>query len=266
MPLLLKNPRVQLIILLSVLFLVTILHLEIPTALMLFILCVGGTAGFDYLFAAIKKQELRIPYSGIITGLILALIIDPAAGWWQILIITAAATGIKDFLRISDKHIFNPAASGLMTGFLLFGLNPSWWGPTPYSFDKFHPVNILLAVSVFALAYVSLFRYKRYFNVLSYLLVSIILQVLLLSSSFSNAIAAMINPGSLFFALVMLPEPMTTPVKKLKQVFFGVFVAVVNLGIIYAMANGMLPEFSNFPDTSLIALLLANVIFFKLRW
>lgn len=265
MPLLLKNPRIQIIILLSILFLITMFHLPVVTSLLLLILCVGGAAGFDYLFAYIKKQELRIPYSGIITGLILTLIIDPAAQWWQILIIVAAAVGIKDFLRISDRHIFNPAASGLMVGFILFGLNPSWWGPTPYSFDKFHPVNILLAVSVFALAYVSCWRYKRYFNVLCYLVVSIVLQVLLLDSTFSNAVAAMINPGSLFFALVMLPEPMTTPMKKLRQALFGILVAIVNIGVIYLMANEMIPAFSNFPDTSLVALLLANLLFFKFR-
>lgn len=261
----LKNPRIQIIALLFVLFLITMFHLKVFTSLMLFVMCVGGAVLFDCVFAKVKKQELRIPYSGIITGLILTLIIDPAAQWWQILIIAAAATGIKDFLRPGDRHIFNPAASGLMVGFLLFGLNPSWWGPSPYSLDKFHPLNILLALSVFALAYVSLWRYKRYFTVLSFLLISILLQVILLDATFSNAIAAMINPGSLFFALVMLPEPMTTPIKKLRQILFGVFVAVFNLGIIYAMANGLLPEFSNFPDTSLIALLLGNLIFFKFR-
>lgn len=261
----LRNPRLQIIILLFVLFLITMFHLPVLTSIMLLVLCTGGAAAFDYLFAKIKKQELRIPYSGIITGLILTLIIDPSASWWQILIIVAAATGLKDFLRPGDRHIFNPAASGLMIGFLFFGLNPSWWGPTPYSLDKFHPVNILLALSVFALSYISCWRYKRYFNVLSYLVVSIILQVLLLGATFSNAISAMINPGSLFFALVMLPEPMTTPMNKVRQLIFGGFVAVFNIGIIYAMANGMMPEFANFPDTSLVALLLGNLLFFKFR-
>ena len=232
---------------------------------MLFVLSVGGASVFDCLFAKIKKQELRIPYSGIITGLILALIIDPTASLWQILVIAAAATGLKDFLRPGGSHIFNPAASGLMVGFLLFGLNPSWWGPTPYSLDKFHPVNILLALSVFSFAYVSLWRYKRYFNVLAYLVVSVVLQIVLLATSPMNAFQALINPGSLFFALVMLPEPMTTPTKKLRQVLFGTFVAVFNVGVIYLMANGMIPAFNNFPDTSLVALLLANLLFFRFR-
>jgi Na+-translocating ferredoxin:NAD+ oxidoreductase RnfD subunit len=261
----LRNPRIQLILLLSLLFLITMFHLEIGTSIMLLIFSVGGAALFDCLFAKIKKQELRIPYSGIITGLILALIIDPTASWWQILVIAAAATGIKDFLRIGDRHIFNPAASGLMVGFLLFGLNPSWWGPTPYGFGKLHPADLAVAVSVAAFGYVSLWRYKRYFNVVSFLVVSIILQIVLLATSPVNAIQALINPGSLFFALVMLPEPMTTPVKKLRQVLFGTFVAFFNIGAIYAMVNGLLPAFSNFPDTSLIALLLANLLFFKFR-
>jgi Na+-translocating ferredoxin:NAD+ oxidoreductase RnfD subunit len=260
-----RNPRIQLIALLLILFLITMFHLDITASLMLLFLSVAGAALFDTLFAKIKKQELRIPYSGIITGLILALIIDPTASWWQILVITAAATGLKDFLRPSDSHIFNPAASGLLIGFLLFGLNPSWWGPTPYGFGKLHPADLAIAISIAALGYVSLWRYKRYFNVLSYLVVSIILQIVLLATSPMNAIQALINPGSLFFALVMLPEPITTPVKKLRQVLFGTVVAVFNIGAIYAMANGLLPEFSNFPDTSLIALLLANLLFFKFR-
>ena len=234
-------------------------------ALMLLVLCVGGSAAFDILFAKIKKQDIRIPYSGIITGLILTLIIDPSASWWQVLVIVFAANGIKSFLRISDSHIFNPAASGLLVGFFLFGLSPSWWGPTPYSFDKLHPVNIGLAVSVFALAYVSCYRFKRYFNVIAYLLTSIVLQIILLSSTFPNAIWAMINPGSLFFALVMLPEPMTIPVNKIRQVLFGVLVAGVNLGLVYGLSAGAFSGIANFPDTSIIALLLANLLFFKFR-
>lgn len=260
-----RHPKIQFIILLSLLFLITMFHLDIITSLKLLVLCVGGAALFDVLFAKIKKQEIQIPYSGIITGLILTLIIDPGAAWYQVLVIVVAATGIKDFLRISDRHIFNPAASGLLVGFFLFGLSPSWWGPTPYSFDKMHPVNIGLAVSVFALAYVSCYRFKRYFNVISYLVVSIILQTILLGSTFSNAISAMINPGSLFFALVMLPEPMTTPVNKIKQVLFGVLVAGVNLGLVYGLSTGAFSGIANFPDTSIIALLLANLLFFKFR-
>ena len=260
-----KHPKVQFIALLLLLFIITMFHLDTLTSLKLLILSVGFTGLFDVLFAKLKKQEIQIPYSGIITGLILTLIIDPGATWYQVLIIALAAIGIKDFLRISDRHIFNPAASGLLVGFFLFGLNPSWWGPTPYSFSKMHPVNIGLAVSVFALAYVSCYRYKRYFNVLGYLVVSIILQVVLLSSTFSNAISAMINPGSLFFALVMLPEPMTTPVSKIRQMMFGVLVAFVNLGLVYGLSTGVFSGIANFPDTSLIALLLANLIFFKFR-
>lgn len=260
-----RNPRVQLIGLLSILFLITIFHLPILQSLMLLVFGVGGAAGFDYLFATIKRQELRIPYSGIISGLILALIIDPTASWWQILVIAAAVTGIKDFIRPTGSHIFNPAASGLMVGFLLFGLNPSWWGPSPYGFGLFHPADLAVAISVFSLAYVSLWRYKRYFNVVSFLVVSIVLQIVLLSTSPVNAFQALINPGSLFFALVMLPEPMTTPSNKIRQALFGVFVAVFNIGVIYLMANGLIPAFNNFPDTSLVALLLANLLFFKFK-
>ena len=85
----LRNPRQQIIVLLFILFLITMFHLSIGTSILLLVLSVGGAAVFDCLFARIKKQELRIPYSGIITGLILALIVDPAASWWQILIIAA---------------------------------------------------------------------------------------------------------------------------------------------------------------------------------
>ncbi len=261
----LKHPKVQFIALLSTLFLITMFHLPLINSFRLLILSVTGAAAFDLLFAMLLKKDLQIPYSGIITGLILTLIIDPGASWYQILIIVLAAISIKTFLRIEDRHIFNPAASGLLAGFFIFGLSPSWWGPSPYGFGKLHPADLAIWLSVLSLAYVSCFRYRRYLTVVSFITFSLIFRMRLLSASFSNSIASIINPGFLFYSLVMLAEPMTSPVKKERQILYGIFVALSNSVLVYAFSNGLFPSISNYPDTSLIALLLGNLLFFKFR-
>lgn len=261
----LKHPKVQFIVLLSILFLVTMFHLPLTTSLRLLFLCTAGSAGFDLLFAKLLKKDLQIPYSGIITGLILTLIIDPGASWYQVLIIAFCAVAIKTFLRITDRHIFNPAASGLLIGFFLFGLSPAWWGPSFYSIGKLHPANLAIGISVLSLAYVSCFRYRRYFTVASFIISSLLLRILLFSFPVSSALASIINPGSLFFALVMLAEPMTSPVKMERQILYGFFVALANFGLVYAFSNGLFPSISNYPDASIIALLLGNLVFFKFR-
>src|SRR3989338_3053753 len=60
-------------------------------------------------------------------------------------------------------------------------------------------------------------------------------------------------PTVLFFTLVMLPEPMTTPYIKKYQVIFVVFVSIISFLISSFFAG----------DPLITALLLGNIIFFK---
>lgn len=260
----LNNTKVQVAAFLLLLLILTSAHLGINFALYLFLLCLGFTVASDLLFTFIRRKKFFVPYGAIVTGLIFTLIIDPSASWWQIIVIAAAAMAIKNFLRIGSRHIFNPAASGLFVGWAIFGLSPSWWGPGLYSGSWFSIQNLLILLSVVALFYVSGYRLKRYYTMAAYLVVLGVLSVLTSSSSLQSVFATLFSPGTLFYAFLMLPEPMTSPINKNRQMLYGATVATLSTTFTFLFNKTNLSNF-NTPDASIGSLLLANLIFFKFR-
>lgn len=257
------TPKLQLIFLLLIFFIISIFHLEISKVLYLLTFCVGFTVAADLIFKILKRRSFQLPCAAIITGLILTLIIDTSASIFQIFVICASSMLIKNFLRFY-KHIFNPAASGLLVGWAVFGLYPSWWAPTLYTTGEFTIPNLLILLSVLSLAFVSCFKLKKYFTVLSYLLSIALLSFVFSLSTLSDLINIFISPGNLFFALVMVAEPMTSPFYKSRQVLFGSTVALIQVLMVVGSQNNLI-NFENVPDISLIALLITNLLFFKFR-
>lgn len=244
--------------LLFLLFFLASARLGFSLAVTTLFLCVSSTVVFDLFFVFLRKRTVSFPVSGIITGLILTLVIDPGAPWYQIVVVGASAMGLKHFLRIGGKHIFNPAASGLLVGFLVFGLQPGWWAPS----GSLRVEDIFIYLPILLISYVSCRRYRRYNTVLAFLGVYAVAS-LVVDQSFSlmRLLGSVLSPGMLFYALVMLPEPMTSPINKKRQLLYGAFVAIVLSGI--SLLSGRV-AFTVF-DASLFALLLGNLVFFKFR-
>lgn len=260
-----NNTKAQVAFVLLILFIVTINHLALPLPLYLILLCLGSTVVSDLIFTFIRRGRLFIPFGAIVTGLILTLIIDPSALWWQILVIATSAMAIKNFLRIGSRHTFNPVASGLFVGWILFGLSPSWWGPSFYSGSWISIQNLLVFLSVIGVFYVSGYRLKRYYSMAAYLVILGVLSAVI-SASFSTAslFATLFSPGTLFYVFLMLPEPMTSPINKKRQMMYGATVAVLSTVLVYVFNSTNLSSF-NTPDASIVSLLIGNLLFFKLR-
>lgn len=265
MKLLRNNVKLQIILFLITLFVITAAHLPISLAILLLILCVGSTVLSDLLFLTIRKQKLFIPYSGIITGFILTLIIDPSAEWWQIILTGVFAMAIKNFLRIKNRHIFNPAASGLLISWLLFGLNPSWWGASLYDTGKITLGNILVMLPILGLFFVSGYRLKRYVSIGSFLAVFAPLYGFITASPLQSILATLVSPGNLFYAFLMLPEPMTSPIKKKRQLLYGAAVALLNGFFLFLFSSTLISPDFNVPDATIVSLLIGNLLFFKFR-
>lgn len=259
-------PKIQISVLLFFLFVLVAPRIGVFLALYLLTACLFFTIGSDILFAYLRRKTFfKEPYAALVTGLILTLIIDTSASWYQILLICAGAMVIKNFLRIGGRHVLNPAASGLILGYIVFGLNPSWWGPTFYIGGLTNPLNIAIFAVILSFGFVSVRRMKRGFIFASFMLSSVVFAFF---NSFRFTISLItsifLSPGVWFYSLVMLPEPMTSPVNIKRQVMYGVFVALVT----FLLVQFVLPlEFlgGNFPDVTLVALLLGNIVFFKFR-
>lgn len=254
----LRLPKVQLSIALFLIFLSAFRQLPLQQYLYILITSLGFTIFFDLAISYLRIKKFFIPYAAIATGLIIALTVNPDLSWLQIALISGISMAIKNFVRISNKHIFNPAASGLFFGGLIFYQNVSWWGVSSQHLNNINLQTLLPFIILLFPLYVSAFRVKRYVSILSFVITYLLFSVST-GSDFTSAIKLGIDPTVIFFSIVMLPEPMTSPIDKNRQFFYGVFVALAS----FVVALPILSNIVVLPDPLIAGLLLGNLIFFK---
>ena len=146
------------------------------------------------------------PESAVITALILSLISGPFNVWsdWIILLIIAASAMASKYVLVWNKsHIFNPAAVGVIAG-MVMGYPASWWIGSKYIL----PV-ILLG------GYIVLKKIRNLHLTLSFLAAYTIL--LILTRPLGQLSGVFLDSAIIFFASVMLVEPLTSPQNKAKR-------------------------------------------------
>lgn len=197
----------------------------------IFLVCVSYIA--NKIFAKVFEVPANVE-SVYITALILACIISPIRsiadlsflGW-------AAVWGIagKFIFVINKKHIFNPAAlAAAITAFFL-NQSASWWIGNVYM------MPILIVGGYFIVRKIQ--RERLVFSFLAATLSTIIFFTLLTGGNIISILKeALLHSPLIFFATVMLTEPLTTPPTKLLQTIYGIFVGIlfspeVHLGSFY---------------------------------
>jgi ferredoxin-NADP reductase/Na+-translocating ferredoxin:NAD+ oxidoreductase RnfD subunit len=188
--------------------------------------------------------------SDYITAWILALIITPPAvsgsnyfsGLAFLAIVAALAQASKYFLAYKGKHIFNPAAFGVVATAFAINQAASWWVGVVWML----PVVLIGGLLVVR-------KIQRFDLVLSFLAVAIG-SIIALSPSRSDSWfllrKILVDSPILFFAFIMLTEPMTTPPKKLGRILYGGFA-----GLLF----GPLIHIGSFYATPELALAAANI-------
>jgi Na+-translocating ferredoxin:NAD+ oxidoreductase RnfD subunit len=164
----------------------------------------------------------------------------------------------KNFIRLG-RHIFNPASFGLGFISIVFAQTVSWWGPS--SLYPTDPKTLPLFLILLSPFLVSGIRMKRYFITFSFLSFYALGSMIFFRST--NAILnLLLDPTVIFFSLVMITEPMTSPNSRKNQILFGLFIAIFAIfgsRIIY-----QIPLLKTL-DPLIFSLLLANLFFFKNR-
>src|SRR3989344_7670528 len=170
MPYFLRIPKVQLILSLFIIFLTTMIYYPAKDSLILLSISLLSVIFFDLLFTRLRKNESFMPWAAIATGLIITLIIDPKAEWYQIMITCGIAMGIKNFVRFSERHIFNPAESGLLVAGLLFNQYVSWWGVSFQNITANFSLRTLVLFFILLLPFlISGYRMRRYKAILTFI-------------------------------------------------------------------------------------------------
>lgn len=237
-----KAPKIQMAVALIAIFFTSLLHVGKINLLFLLFFSTAATIGSDFFFLKLRGKPLFFPSAAIVSAIIIVLVVPPNSPWNQVFLFGFLAMLSKNFLRVTEHHIFNPAAFGLLVGGIILRQSISWWGVSWQQLTSSPLAFIILLTPLL----MSSLRMRRYFIQLSFLGFFAIFPV------FGQAKGLLLDPTLLFFAAVMLPEPMTTPVRPISQLAFGITVALLSM-------------INFFPDPLLIALLVGNLLFFKLR-
>ncbi len=164
--------------------------------------------------------------STYISALILALILAPPTSFVDLnflsLVFWAAtwAVASKYIFAIGNKHLFNPAAFGVvMTAFFLTQ-SAVWWIGTSIMM----PVVLIGGLLVVR-------KIRRFDLVLSFLAVSslvIMVPALVYDVGITASIMrAFVYVPTIFLATIMLTEPLTTPPTRIKRIFYGAGVGLL---------------------------------------
>lgn len=186
----------------------------------------------ELIFANVYEAPANLD-SVYITALILTLIISPAKpldnlaffAWAAIL-----AMALKFIIAFRLKHIFNPAALSVALTAIMIGQVANWWVG-----------NLYLAPFTLIAGFLIVRKIKRFDLAASFFAAS--LSTIILTNSLPNFLGslerALLYSPLMFFAFIMLTEPMTTPPKRIWRVSYGLltgflFAPAVHLGSIYS--------------------------------
>lgn len=168
------------------------------------------------LFAKFSKAFTNLE-SVYITALILALIVTPIRTPGDLLFLSGVAVvamASKYIIAVNRKHIFNPAAFAVVLSALTLNYGASWWIG-----------NRWMLFFVILGGFLIVRKLQRFNMVFSFLIVySVIISVaaVLKGNDILTLVQnAFLDSPLLFFAVVMLTEPQTTPPDKKFQMIYG---------------------------------------------
>ncbi|MBI2036083.1 RnfABCDGE type electron transport complex subunit D [Candidatus Microgenomates bacterium] len=245
---LVETPKTQLGIALFLIFITAFINNPSLKIIAIYLFLHFVAVASDLFFLKLRNIFFFSLSASLVSASIITLVVNPNIPWHQLFVIAVLAIASKNFLRVSGRGIFNPAGFGLLAGSLIFPDAISWWGTSFQQFRVQNLESIIFFLILLSPVLISIIRMKRYRIILSFLIMYILL------SSISN----LLDPTLLFFSLVMLPEPMTTPNRHLPQILFGIFVAVFSFITFLPIQNFQL-------DPLITSLLIGNLIFFKFR-
>lgn len=198
------------------------------------IVILASCAGANFIFSKLLKAPTNVE-SYLITALILFFIYKPVSNQDEAITVAAAsiiAMASKYIFAINSKHIFNPAAIAAVVMGLIGNSGALWWVGS----DILLPFVLIVGLLIVR----KIRRFRMFFTFLGVSLASISLFQGINSVPVQTSIIdAFKSYPLIFFATVMLTEPLTTPPTKKLQMIYGaligfLFGAQFHIGPIYS--------------------------------
>ena len=189
------------------------------------------------------KKRWAFPSGALLTGLIIAMILNPNSAWYVVAVTSIVGVLSKYIVRGHTANVFNPAALALVATFYVFNPAQNWWGALP----AMPPVAlvVLLATGVFIT-----YKVNKVPAVLAFLGIYYLCATTATfvgnPARFADLYRAPDLHAALYFAFFMVTDPPTSPPKHRDQIIFGsitaaaAFTAFDLIGAAYFLLAGLL--------------------------
>jgi ferredoxin-NADP reductase/Na+-translocating ferredoxin:NAD+ oxidoreductase RnfD subunit len=180
--------------------------------------CAITNAIFAKAFAVPANTE-----STYISALILALIITPFQSThdlWFLGWSAALAMASKYTVAINRKHLFNPIAFAVALTYLTINQSASWWVGDAAMLPFVLVGGILIVRKIRRFDLVASFLLSAFATILT-------LSVINRAPIITTLQQTLVYSPLLFFAFVIITEPLTTPPARRSQIYYGMLVGVL---------------------------------------
>lgn len=233
----LKSVKTQLILYLISFALFLAVKDKDPIFLLAVLIAVISAITIEAVLLYLKTKTLQITESAIITGLIVGYVVSSDEVWWKIIAAAVLAILSKYVINLRKRHIFNPAAFGILISTILLSVSTQWKGT--YLWYILIPFGIYFT-----------YKIRKMEIIFGYAIISL---MLFGAQAFFQKVSPwnILGYFSYFYVFIMVIEPKTTPVNNLGKYLFGAGLAAV-IFILTETGVGL--------DVELLSLLIMNAM------
>ncbi|MEI9811509.1 MAG: RnfABCDGE type electron transport complex subunit D [Acidobacteriota bacterium] len=198
----------------------------------------------DLLILKLRKKVWEFPSGAVLTAMIVSMVIRAQEHWYVAAVTSVVAVLSKYLIRTRSANVFNPAAIAIVSMFYVFHMGQSWWGALP----EVTPLWLQAALLVTGIYITD--RVNKMPLVLSFLGTYFVLFTATAYLGNPQWVAEIFRSpdieAAIYFSLIILTDPPTSPAKYPDQIICGAIVAVVSyavfekFGVVYFLLAGVL--------------------------
>ena len=228
-----------------------VLQFGISNTIPQLVLAVVSSVFVEALWDFYKLRKWQYSKSAIITGLFIGSLLDPGQILYVPVVAGIVAILSKQLIRAKGRAFFNPTIFSMLVVSVVFKTSLGWWS----------------SVNIIATAMLGLFisvKYKRLGLTIPFLALSALI-VYAQTMSLTSAENLLMSAPFLFFTFFMLVEPKTSPFSGRGRMIYAVISSLLYFAVGFVLAR--MTGYLGFAlDTTVVTLLLANVIAWIMNW